>query len=167
MLDEKTRRRAEYRPGQAIRLADGQDWTFPAPPDPDGLDAGGPAASCDAFGPVYEALIHAVCDAEDWDDARRCELALALYLISHNYELDAPDYQALFGFEPGSAELARAQAAFHALAADHARRLRPQGRKAAEAEPVGWIRGLMRIGARLRAGRRPARAMELAGGPCR
>src|SRR5688572_24493754 len=66
MLDEPTRRRPDFLPGGPIRLADGQDWTFPAP---------GEAAD---FGPDYAALVAAIDEAEDPAERLRAELALAI-----------------------------------------------------------------------------------------
>jgi hypothetical protein len=169
MLDERTRRRADYRLGTGIRLADGQCWTFPAPlvpsgNDPDAMTAGRADLT------TYVALIRAVIEAEDRDDRRRCELALAIWLLSYNYDLDPADYQMLLGFAPGSAALARSQEAFSTLAFEHAQSLWSRRRDEATttaAEPVGWVRGLWRAGVRRWAGRRTARAMGLASGPCR
>jgi hypothetical protein len=152
MPEELRRRRAGFCQGPVIRLADGQTWVFPAPAE----DA---ARSEEIFGPGYTALVRSVFEAEDRPEQLRCELALAIRLLSHNYELAPAEYRALLGFQPDSPELAQAQAEFHALALDHAGRLLGPVQDAAPvaAQPSGWR--LFRSLSRLWSGgqRRPAR----------
>jgi len=124
MLAETNLRLPQFRPGPSIRLADGQFWTFPAatvsepspqrPQDEPERDADEPGLDAD-----YIALLEAIQEAEDRSDQLRAELALAIHLLSQNYDLDPDDYQTLLGFEPGSPELKAAQEAFHELALDH------------------------------------------------
>jgi hypothetical protein len=157
MPDETRRRRADFRRGPSIRLADGQPWTFPDPAEV----AAGRGAGVE---PEFEALVRAVFEAEDRPDRLRCELALAINLLGRNYELTPVEYRRLLGFPPGSSELARAQAEFHALALDHAEYLWPVPEPTAVARPSG--RGLLRGLSRLWAGRRPAAGTLAApGGP--
>lgn len=133
MLDERARRRAGFRGGRGILLGDGGEWTFPAP-----------AEGASEWDPELAGLIGAVSEAEDRADRLRCELALAIALLSRNYELGPAEYRTLFGFRPGGAELAGAQAAFRALAMEHARaqegRAAPRlvGASTGRGRPLGW-----------------------------
>jgi hypothetical protein len=161
MLDEMSRRRADHRPGTAIRLADGQCWTFPAPPDP-----GPEADATGGFESSYDALVRSVLEAEDCDEGRRCELALAICLLSHNYELDSFDLQGLLSFPANSPELSRIQEAFHALALEHIQALQARQPAAVPEARRGRVGSLLRNGLRFWTGRRAAGAIELASGPC-
>jgi hypothetical protein len=119
MLDEATARRGDFRPGRVIRLADGQGWTFPAPPEgPDGPTG---------FGPTYEPTVAAIWEAEDDTERLRAELALAIGLLARNYDLDPEAYQALLDYPPGNPGLAKMQCAFHELACEHVQSFLQQG----------------------------------------
>jgi len=73
-------------------MGDRQRWMFPPPPAP-GSD------------PEYDALIRAHHEAEDANDERRIELAMAILLISRNYSPTPREYQEIFNF--GADESAR------------------------------------------------------------
>jgi hypothetical protein len=118
MRDERSCRRTVYRPGRAVLLADGQHWTFPAPTE-------GEPAGAGQVGPDYEALLRAIIEAEDQDERRRVELALAITLLACNYQLAAHDYAALLDFGPGDPALSAVQAALGEIASDHLRSFRP------------------------------------------
>jgi len=129
MLDETALRRPDFRPGISARMADGQVWYLPAGPDrdPEGA-AEGPAAAADdgGLGRDYEATVAAVLDAEDGAERLRAELALAIVLLAHNYDLGPADYQELLGSESSGAVLASLQRAFHTVAGEHAWHFRPR-----------------------------------------
>ena len=114
MMDEASRRRKNFQPGTEIRLADGQAWTFR-----DAAGASGPVS--DRVRGEYMGLLRVHGEAEDLSERQLAELALALFLIELNYDLNAEELQALLCFPAGSPALAAAQDAFHALATEHRR----------------------------------------------
>jgi len=85
MVEEKVRRRADFQLGRWVRMGDRQQWMFPPPPAP-GLD------------PEYDALIRIHRESEDADDERRIELAIAILLLSRNYDPKPEEYAAIFSF---------------------------------------------------------------------
>lgn len=114
MLHEARLRRPEFRPGPAIRLADGQDWILPAPPH----DRRAPGFD-ESFAPQYEAHLEAVTEAETEPEGRRAELALGLFLLEQNYVLGPADYAALFSAPFGGVRLEQIQDALHGVAWAH------------------------------------------------
>ena len=112
MVDELSSRRSRFRPGNPICLANDQEWTFPAPTADSEFAVESAAAE-------YLGLIHAVQEAEDPSERRLAELALAIFLIGLNYQLNSSDLAYLFTFQPRSRELADSQHAFESLARDH------------------------------------------------
>lgn len=118
MPNEASLRRRDFRPGRAIRLADGQEWIFPGPrcSPPGALDF---EAAADA------ATVTAVFEAFEPADRRRAELALAIRLLGHNYRLGPGDYRALLTYDRNDPALTATQNAFHELALEYARRLWP------------------------------------------
>jgi hypothetical protein len=153
VVDELSSRRSRFRPGNPICLANDQEWTFPAPTADSEFAVESAAAE-------YLGLIHAVQEAEDPSERRLAELALAIFLIGLNYQLNSSDLANLFTFQPRSRELADSQHAFESLACDHilalARRAKlplPVPSPRAERRPPGrrvlaWLRsrGLLRKG---------------------
>jgi hypothetical protein len=132
MLNEVSRRRPDFRPGPSIRLADGWDWTIPAPPRVTAPEAEG-------FGPDYAATVAALESAEDRTERLRAELALAIYLLSRNYDLTPDDLYALLGFPPDDPALAAMQAAFHRIAREHLRSCRPADADGAPRGDLGHL----------------------------
>ena len=112
VVDELTSRRSRFQSGTPIVLANNQKWLFPAPT----ADSEFPV---DSGGAEYLGLICAVQEAEDQNERRLAELALAIYLIGLNYELSSAELASLFTFPPRSRELAASQQAFESLARDH------------------------------------------------
>ena len=109
-------------------MADGQFWTVPGP-----LDLGTHPFNVEE----YEALLEAICAAEDDSERFRATLALTIYLLNRNYELTPADYVRLLDFRPGSAAASAGREAMDDLAAKHLRfrpRLMSTGR-AAEGPP--------------------------------
>jgi hypothetical protein len=93
MRDEQARRRSSFQPGLGLRLADGQIWSLPIPANA----PGDPAVSSRVWdNPGYRAILQALGDAEDQGERFRAELALAIHLLSWNYEVDRDDLAALF-----------------------------------------------------------------------
>ena len=93
MVDELSSRRSRFQPGTPICLANGQEWTFPAP-------TADSEFAVEAAETEYLGLIHAIMEAEDQSDRRRAELALVIFLIGLNYQLSSTDLANLFTFQP-------------------------------------------------------------------
>jgi len=102
MVEQETRRRGDFQPGNWVRMGDGQQWMFPDPPAP-GADH------------EYDALIRCLLEAEDADEARRIELALGILLLSRNYDPRPSEYEAIFSFGEDQATGSAAQAAISEL----------------------------------------------------
>jgi hypothetical protein len=85
MVEEKVRRRAGFQVGRQVRMGDRQHWMFPTPPAP-GID------------PEYDGLVRVHDESEDADDERRIELAMAILLLSRNYDPTPDEYEAIFSF---------------------------------------------------------------------
>ncbi|APW59916.1 hypothetical protein [Paludisphaera borealis] len=95
MVDELSRRRHNFQPGRKLRLANGQLWVFPTPRvpgDPTGFQA-------DA---EYRPLLDSVREADSDAERALAELALAVFLLSWNYDLSPSEYQELLSFPAGS-----------------------------------------------------------------
>jgi hypothetical protein len=83
-------------------MGDGQEWLFPPPPAP-GVDRD------------YDATVRCLEQAEDHADSLRIELALAIHLLSRNYDLSPPEFEEIFRFGSDRMALSEAQAAFSEL----------------------------------------------------
>ena len=106
-LDERTLRKAEFSEGYKVKLADGQEWTFPKPRlrfrpwiDLDGRVkvSGGPS-----FGPEYDGsldVLFGVVEAEPIERLR-VKFEMAVRLLQANYELTAAALAELLVLEPG------------------------------------------------------------------
>jgi hypothetical protein len=136
LVDERLSRRSGFREGTKIRLADGQAWTIPAPPNAS-------ESQMTPFDPQYTDVMRAIEQAEDPSERQLAELSLAIFLLGHNYCLSAADYQQLLGFRPGSAELAEWQAAFRNLAEEHLQCLPDSSGRGEDHRPIrprrGWL----------------------------
>ena len=111
MVDEQLLRRPTFAEGVRIRLADGQAWSLPDHP---------PYREDDE----HIAVLRAIGEAEEALERTRCELVLAIVLLSRNYDLTSRDYQAILGYAPGDPALAEMQRAVHALARKQCQGLR-------------------------------------------
>ena len=131
MRDERELRRPDFRPGLPIRLADGQSWTFPDPPDRAGEDTA-------RFDPEYRALVAALLEAEDDVERLRTELALAIHLLARNYDLRPADYAGILEYPPSAPGLGALQRALHAVALEHLRHLRQPTGKAPARRTWSW-----------------------------
>jgi hypothetical protein len=110
MIDELALRRPAFVEGVRIRLANGQQWSFPdRPPHPEDQE--------------LIALLQAVDEAEDAHERLRGELALAILLLSRNYDLGPDDYQAILGYPQDDPAIAAMQTALHELAIRQSRDL--------------------------------------------
>ena len=111
MLDEKGLRKPTFSEGTRVRLADGQEWTFPRPRlriyprrDPEGkfYAAGGPSYGPD-FEDRYDEFMESVATRDDTPECLyRIEclhLELAAILLLANYELDDRDLRRLLVIE--------------------------------------------------------------------
>jgi hypothetical protein len=108
MPRELSLRRPEFSPGMPVELADGQTWMLPAPSFP-GRE-----------GPEYGGLLAAICQAEDDPERCRGELALAIYLLGCNYDLEPADYLDLLECPAGDRRLVEMQRDFREAALVHA-----------------------------------------------
>lgn len=118
MRQERDLRRPRFRGGFALRLVDGQVWSLPTPDEP--VDATVmPGASW--RGPDYRALLSALAEAGDESELFLAELALAIHLITWNYEVDGPDLVDIFDDRDGDRARAELSLALHALATAHLR----------------------------------------------
>ncbi len=125
MLDEAKLRRSEFREGPAIRLADGQEWTLPRPPDRDAWraldDSEVNRSDPFPFGSDYPAILHACLEAEDEAERLRSELSLAILLLSHNYCLRSSEYLSLLAYPSNHPALGALQRALRDVATVHLR----------------------------------------------
>ncbi len=108
-IDERTRRRPDFGAGEPIVLADGQAWHFPRPVvslfpivGPDGrlADLGGRAT----FGRDYDDLLRQLHTAPGPVDQLRALFALAIDLLTRNYELTGPELSRLLEYRDGDPE---------------------------------------------------------------
>ncbi len=102
MIDEKTRRRAEYESGIEVLLSDGQSWTLPIP-------------NRSPREPDLTALLEAMMTAEDRADRLRLELALTIWLLNKNYLFSPNEIETLLNFPQGDPGLKRLQEDVHGL----------------------------------------------------
>jgi hypothetical protein len=107
-LDEVALRRPCFTSGVPIRLADGQHWQFPKPTidlfpvvRADGEVAVGAAATFDVG---YDERIEAFFRARVLGPAEQLQalFALAVDLLSRNYDLELGDYRRLLRFHAGN-----------------------------------------------------------------
>ena len=106
-LDETALRKPGFAEGYKVRLADGQEWTFPKPRfrfrpkiGPDGrVEVGGGPS----FGPEYDQqfeVLFGVVESDGFEQLR-VKLEMAVRLLQSNYELTANDLAELLVLEPG------------------------------------------------------------------
>jgi hypothetical protein len=98
MVEEKVRRRAGFQVGRQVRMGDRQHWMFPPPPAP-GID------------PEYDGLVRIHDESEDAIDERKIELAMAILLLSRNYDPTPDEYEAIFSFGMDQSAQSNAEAA--------------------------------------------------------
>jgi hypothetical protein len=104
MRSEVEQRGPAFLGGLPIELGDSQAWAFPGPREL--FDAHG------RFAPELLSLLKAIREAQHDSERLLGELALAIYLLSLNYELEPGDYSQLLG----GPNLARMQHEFRDLA---------------------------------------------------
>jgi hypothetical protein len=110
-------------------MADGQMWTLPAP----GATSDGKTGPT---GSEFTGLIIAVKEAESESDRLLAELALAIFLLAHNYSLSPADYEELLGFEADSPQLTDWQIACHRIVREHLESVGAATGNSAESQPV-------------------------------
>jgi hypothetical protein len=88
--------------GINVRLSDGEMWA---------LSLGDPIRN----DPEFDALIAAAMDVEDIHDALLAELALTIFLLRRNYDLDSDQLTSLLTFAPGDPALSVLQRMVHDL----------------------------------------------------
>ncbi len=128
MVDELSSRRSSIQAGNLISLANDQEWTFPAP-------TADSEFAVEAAGTEYLGLIRAIMEAEDQSDRRLAELAMAIFLVGLNYQLNSTKLANMFTFQPRSQKLADSQQAFESLARDHILSLVKRGQLPLQAPP--------------------------------
>jgi hypothetical protein len=114
LADELSCRRPSFRPGKEIQLADGQAWTFPAPP----LESEWKVLPFDG---QYVEILQAISESEDRAEQRLGELALAIFLLGHNYRLSPADYERMLGSSESSAAASDWKLAVEQCAQEHLR----------------------------------------------
>jgi hypothetical protein len=111
MPDESAARKVGFVEGIRVLFADGGLWSLP-------LRDPGEAQE------EYDALLAAVCEAEDRAEGLRAELALTIFLLEQNYDLAADQLFALLSFSPSDPHLAALQEAVHGLVIESLDRIR-------------------------------------------
>jgi hypothetical protein len=111
MVDEQALRSPTFEEGTRIRLADGQAWSFPDHP---------PYREDDE----HQLVLTAIGEAEDESERLRAELALAILLLSRNYNLTPADFEAILGYAPDDPALGQMQQAVRELATQQCQALR-------------------------------------------
>ena len=121
--DELLCRRSSFRQGKQIRLADGQMWTFPAPPQEAEWTFPAPPQESEwkaiPFGAEYTGIIQAILESEDISERRLGELSLTIFLLGHNYHLSPADYERLLGTSAGSLDSKNWQLAVQQFTHEH------------------------------------------------
>lgn len=107
---ELASRRSTFRGGVGIRLADGQFWNLPGPA------AVAPRAEAESH---YPDLLLALREADEEADRGLAVLALMIFLLNLNYDLDSAETRELLTFEPGSEALLDWRRESRAIAASH------------------------------------------------
>jgi hypothetical protein len=120
--------------GTSVRLADGQLWIFPDPPEKHETDLEG-------FGPEYLEILTAIAEAEDLPERRRGELILAIHLLSQNYDLRPYQLRRLLDCPSSGEESLRLQQTFADLASEHHQQAwRLRASKPTIRQPNSWAR---------------------------
>jgi hypothetical protein len=144
MVNERSSRRSAFQDGRKIRLANGQMWTFVAPPSAEQWKHG---SSADEF----KGLMQAIMAAENDSERRLAELAFAIFLLNQNYCLSPTDYEQLLDYPAGSPESSDWERSLHQLVQDHLHCFGGRTEVSLEAEPVlSKQRRFSRLAARLR-----------------
>ena len=108
--ETQSRRRGVFREGWRVTLADGRDWVFPEA-----------VREVVATNPEHEGLVRAIVEADDERDRFLAELALTIFLLRSNYDLEPEEIQGLLTFHPGSPEEAAWRRSAADVVADHVR----------------------------------------------
>jgi hypothetical protein len=119
--DEQKARREPFTPGRQIRLADGQEWTFPVAAA-DGYYPRRAADGtitwelCTSMGPTYDALVDRYVAAEDGVSQLNALLEMTWHLFQINYSLPFEAFARLIRRYPAShAKAAESSAVWTAL----------------------------------------------------
>lgn len=119
-------RKPTFLGGLWVRLADDQEWALPGPRE---LGEAGPDRD------EVAAILRAIGMAEDKAECRRGELALAIKLLSINYDLTPETFQAILEHGADKPAPSSLQDVFHDLACRHAEAIWP--REASREAPQG------------------------------
>jgi len=106
MLDEKSLRKPGFTEGHKLKLADGQEWTFPRPRirlKPKIVDGKVEIGGGPSFGPEYDEQLDILFGAVEVDPVERLRVKfdMAVRLLAANYNLKPEDYAELIILEPG------------------------------------------------------------------
>jgi len=118
----------------SVRLSDGGDVVLPFR-DPSRND------------PEYDALLAAVCEAEDRSEVLRMELALTIFLLDRDYGFSADRLNALLSFEADSPALGDLQRSVHDLVVGSLQRKRDAAAAMANDSQLSRSRGSQPKGA--------------------
>jgi hypothetical protein len=99
-----------------IRLADGAEWEFVGP---EALSAKEPAIQAEWLG-----LLSAIVESQDDSEHRQGELALGIFLLGIDRDLDPDDFTRLLSFRHGDPRAETLRASFRALAERHVEMVR-------------------------------------------
>ena len=126
MYHETESRRSGFLGGIPVQLANGEFWAFPGPRE---LSSEGATRDSKLSG-----LLEAISQSEDFAEQSRMELALAIYLITLNYDLTPKGYLEVLGDGADVRVREQLRACFHDIARRHAEAVVSRS-PAAKAEP--------------------------------
>jgi hypothetical protein len=115
---EERRRSPSFLEGTKVLLADGNTWMLPVASAL--LARGVPAQASEELG----SLVDAIQCSEGAEDLGTSELALAIFLLTWNYEFEEGELAAILTFPSGGPLRESSQQAFHDVAAEYVQQLR-------------------------------------------
>lgn len=103
MVDEKERRRADWREGTEVRLGNGQGWHLRHPPYRRAARPapGGGYEFSELRRPRFDDLMEAMLDAEEGMVQINTALNIAVLMLEQNYDLTADDVAELLPWAHG------------------------------------------------------------------
>lgn len=133
LFDEKSLRRPEFQPGQAVVLRGGQAWNIPCPEvwlvPSFGPEGNIEVARASSFGPEFDLKLDAFQVAETINEEAAAMLGLAVDLLGRNYDLTPDHYRALLRYRVGDEDANRPLAEIGLIALG-------RGKVEAETQPV-------------------------------
>ena len=104
MIDEASKRRAEWVEGNAFKLADGQLWHFQEPrieayPT---FDNGKVHLGLSThLGPEFDAVVNEIAEAETLTDEIKLAFGMAAFMLRANYDLSDAELSTLLRYRVG------------------------------------------------------------------